>query len=66
MKIAVDAELLAREIDELAGFSDAEPPAVTRVVFSEQDLRARAWLKARCVDAGLSIREDAVGNTFFR
>jgi N-carbamoyl-L-amino-acid hydrolase len=66
MKIAVDAELLAREIDELAGFSDAEPPAVTRVVFSEQDLRARAWLKARCADAGLSIREDAVGNTFFR
>ena len=66
MKIAVDAELLEREIDELAGFSDAEPPAVTRVVFSEQDLRARAWLKARCVDAGLSIREDAVGNTFFR
>lgn len=66
MKIVVDAELLAQEIEELAGFSDAEPPAVTRVVFSEQDLRARAWLKARCADAGLSIREDAVGNTFIR
>lgn len=66
MKLAVDAELLAREIDELAAFSDAEPPAVTRVVFSEQDLRARAWLKARCADAGFSIREDAVGNTFIR
>jgi N-carbamoyl-L-amino-acid hydrolase len=39
---------------------------VTRVVFTEQDLRARAWLKERCSDAGLTIREDAVGNTFFR
>ncbi|MGC2618823.1 MAG: M20 family metallo-hydrolase [Acidobacteriaceae bacterium] len=66
MKIAVDAELLAREIDELATFSDAEPPAVTRVVFSEQDLRARAWLKTRCTEAGFSISEDAVGNTFIR
>ena len=66
MKIEVDAERLAREIDELAAISDAEPPAVTRVVFTEQDLRARAWLKEQCIDAGLTIREDAVGNTFFR
>lgn len=66
MTIAVDAERLALEIEELAAFSDAEPPAVTRVVFSYQDLRARAWLKARCAQAGLTIREDAVGNTFVR
>src|ERR1700689_3139572 len=66
MKIEVDAERLAREIDELAAITNAEPPAVTRVVFTEQDLRARAWLKERCSDAGLTIREDAVGNTFFR
>jgi N-carbamoyl-L-amino-acid hydrolase len=66
MKIDVDAERLAREIDALAAMSDAEPPAVTRVVFTEQDLRARAWLKERCSDAGLTIREDAVGNTFIR
>src|SRR6202041_1370326 len=65
MKIQVDADRLGREIDDLAVFSDAEAPAVTRVVFSEQDLRARAWLKAQCAKAGLSIREDAVGNTFF-
>ena len=65
-KIEVDAERLAREIDELAAITDAEPPAVTRVVFTEQDLRARAWLKERCSDAGLTIREDAVGNTFMR
>lgn len=66
MKMDVDGEKLTREIEELAQFSDAEPPAVTRVVFTEQDLRARAWLKTRCAEAGLAIREDAVGNTFFQ
>ncbi len=66
MKIDVDAQRLTAGIEALAAFSDAEPPAVTRVVFNDQDLRARAWLKARCSEAGLSIREDAVGNTFIR
>ena len=66
MRIAVDAGRLLREIEDLAGFSDAEAPAVTRVVFTEQDLRARAWLQDRCAAAGLAIQTDAVGNTFFR
>src|SRR5271170_1910460 len=62
----IDQERLNREIDTLAGFSDTEAPAVTRVVFSEQDGRARAWLKERFAEAGLAVREDAVGNTFAR
>ena len=62
----VDAERLGHEIDELATISAARPPAVTRVVFTEEDLRARAWLKQRCADAGMAVRVDAVGNTFFR
>ncbi len=66
MQIEIDQNRIAQEIDALAAFSDVEPPAVTRIVFSEQDLRARAWLKARCSEAGLKIREDAVGNTFLR
>jgi len=66
MTIEVDAERLTQEIDALAAITDAEPPAVTRVVFTDQDLRARAWLKERCEQVGLAIRVDAVGNTFFR
>ncbi len=66
MKIEVDAERLAQEIDGLAAITEAEPPAVTRVVFTEQDLRARAWLRERCEEAGLAIRADAAGNTFMR
>ena len=40
--------------------------AVTRIVFTPDDLRARTWLKQLAQAEGLSIREDAVGNTFFR
>jgi len=66
MKLEIDQSRLVSEIETLAGISDAEPPAVTRVVFSASDLRARAWLKALCVEAGLVVREDAIGNTFAR
>jgi len=54
------------ELEQLAGFSNASPPAVTRVAFSQEDMRARAWVKQLCRDAGLAVREDAVGNTFAR
>src|SRR6204780_2016772 len=66
MNFNIDTSRLIRELETLAAFSDAPAPAVTRVVFSEQDLKARAWLKARCAEAGLAVREDAVGNTFAR
>jgi N-carbamoyl-L-amino-acid hydrolase len=39
---------------------------VTRVVFGEADLRARAFVKKLCVDAGLTVSEDAIGNTLAR
>ena len=66
MKLAIDQPRLVSEIEALAAFSDAEAPAVTRVVFTSTDLKARAWLKARCEEAGLGVRQDPVGNTFAR
>jgi N-carbamoyl-L-amino-acid hydrolase len=66
MKLAVNQDRLHSEIEELATFSDADPPAVTRVVFTPTDLKARAWMSARCEDAGLAVRQDAIGNTFGR
>ena len=62
----IDQERLLAEIEELAAFSDADPPAVTRIVFTPTDLKARAWLVAKCEEAGLSIRRDPIGNTFAR
>lgn len=66
MKVTVDGERVGRELETLAGFSQAEAPAVTRVVFSAQDVKARSWLKELFAEAGLAVREDALGNTFAR
>jgi ureidoglycolate amidohydrolase len=66
MSLTVNQERLLREIEELGSISDAEPPAVTRIVFTPSDLRARAWLISRCEAAGLAVRQDAIGNTFAR
>src|SRR5262249_44467016 len=57
---------LARELDELAQFSDADPPCVTRVLFTPPDLKARSYLKGLFTAAGLSVRQDAAGNIFAR
>jgi ureidoglycolate amidohydrolase len=66
MSLTINRDRLLSEIDELASFSDAEAPAVTRIVFTPTDLKARAWMKAHCEEAGLTVRQDAVGNIFAR
>ena len=66
MKLEIDGHRLISEIEALASISDAEAPAVTRIVFTSTDLKARAWLKARCEEAGLAVRQDELGNTFVR
>ena len=62
----VDRERLARQIDELAAFSDAPAPAVTRVVYTDTDRAAREWLLDLATAIGLEVRVDPIGNTFFR
>jgi ureidoglycolate amidohydrolase len=66
MNPEIDRDGLLSEIEALAAISDAEAPAVTRIVFTPTDLKARAWLRARCEASGLTVRNDAIGNTFAR
>jgi ureidoglycolate amidohydrolase len=70
MQIQIDEHRLLDELKTLARFTNAEPSdegtAVSRVVFSPDDLRARAWLKDLATSEGLQVHEDAVGNTFMR
>ncbi len=70
MQIQIDQARLLSELQTLATLTDAEPAdngtAVTRVVFSPDDLRARAWLKELAVAEGFEVRDDAVGNIFIR
>ena len=59
-------ERLSAEIEELARISDSPYPSVTRILFTDADMRARRWLTARMQEAGLTVRVDAVGNIFGR
>ena len=65
-QVEIDSAALQREIEALAEISEQPAPVVTRVLFSEADLRARKFVKQLCSDAGLALREDAVGNLFAR
>jgi N-carbamoyl-L-amino-acid hydrolase len=64
--VEVSLARLSGELEQLARFSDAEPPAVTRVLFTKPDLEARAYLKGLFTGAGLAVREDPAGNVFAR
>ena len=83
---------ITEQLLHLASFSDDSAPAVTRIVFTPNDLKARAqapcslmlqrahrckagpgadrlsragrYVKELMTEAGLSVREDAVGNIF--
>ncbi|NOS68840.1 MAG: M20 family metallo-hydrolase [Verrucomicrobia bacterium] len=64
--LVINGQRLQREIDELATISEAPAPVVTRILFSEADLRGRAFVKKICSSLSLKIRSDAVGNLFAR
>jgi N-carbamoyl-L-amino-acid hydrolase len=66
MTLHIDRDRLLADIETLASFSGDAPPGITRLVFSAADQEARTWLKSQCREAGLAVREDAVGNTFAR
>lgn len=66
MNLAIDSGRLNAEIEELASISEADPPAITRILFTPADMKARAWMVERCEATGLSVRQDAIGNTFAR
>lgn len=72
MNLEVESARLQAEMDQLAAITHCEQTgivgehAVTRVVFTDDDLAARAWLRSLYTEAGLEVREDAVGNTFAR
>ncbi len=73
----IDSARPMEELHTLASFSEPAQSApavsagvpdvaVTRVVFTERDREARAWLRTLAEAAGLNVRVDAVGNTFYR
>lgn len=53
-----------QELAELARISAHPAPAVTRVLFSPEDLAARQWLLDKAAAAGFTSRIDPAGNLF--
>lgn len=64
--LSVDSQSLQKQIDELATFSDSPAPSVTRVLYTDRDVAARRYIKNLMGLAGLSVREDTIGNIFGR
>lgn len=62
----INKQRVTHELHKLATISDAKLPAVTRVLFTQKDLEARSYLISLFKEAGLTVRIDAVGNTFAR
>jgi ureidoglycolate amidohydrolase len=66
VELRIHRDRLSRELDSLGAISSEPAPVVTRVVYTEADLRARRFVRDLCVEAGLAVREDPVGNAFAR
>lgn len=68
LSIDVDIDQLMSELHQLAAISDCvePPPTVTRVVFTQTDLKAREYLMSLYQAAGLRVHVDAIGNTYAR
>src|ERR1043165_6626795 len=64
--LAIDERRLQRQIDQLAAIPAGPAPVVTRVLFSEADLRGRAFVRQLSRRLALEVRADAVGNLFAR
>jgi ureidoglycolate amidohydrolase len=62
----IEPEWLLQQIDALAIISEEPAPVVTRILFSDADLRARQHVKQLCRELQLTVREDPVGNVFAR
>jgi len=61
--LRINAERLRADFEELAAIGANPEGGVTRLALSNEDLEARAWFANKVEDAGLVLRDDAIGNT---
>ena len=62
----VDGERLWRRLSELAEVGKQESGGVTRLSFTDEERAAKDLVASFMEEAGLAVREDAVGNLFGR
>lgn len=66
MEVRINLDRLRKDLEELAQIGKDPNGGISRPSFSAADLEAREWLKDRIRTAGLSLRQDGVGNIFGR
>lgn len=65
-KILIDAKRFESEFFEISKFGALKGGGLTRLAFSQADIKAREYLISLLKDEGLSVRVDSVGNIFAR
>ena len=55
---------IKNDLENLAKYNSTPGNGMTRVLFYEEELHGREFIKSRMRENGLKVREDAVGNIF--
>jgi N-carbamoyl-L-amino-acid hydrolase len=61
-KLAINCDRLDRSLAELAEIGKLPNGGVCRLAFSEEDIQARKLVTIWMMEAGMSVRSDAIGN----
>ena len=56
-EVFVDSKRIWEELEHLGGLSSTEAPSVTRILFTETDLKGRAYVRELMLEAGLTVIE---------
>lgn len=62
----INIERVIRDIENLASFNSTPGKGITRISFSEEDKKAREYIKMQMKKAGLETHEDGYGSLFGR
>jgi acetylornithine deacetylase/succinyl-diaminopimelate desuccinylase-like protein len=66
LALKVDGQAVVAQLMQLAQWSDDPAPAVTRLIYTDNDMKARAYVQQLMREAGLQVREDTMGNIYGR
>lgn len=62
--MTANQQRIEQHIESLSKFTATPGQGVTRLTYSEEDLQARNYIKAKMAEYGLTVSEDGLGNIF--
>lgn len=57
-------EKIKTDLDNLSCYNSTPGVGITRVLFTEEEIAGRSYIKRRMLEIGLAVREDVMGNIF--